>query len=446
MPIPVINYTANPVQGDPIFKNLLSQIQQGMALKYAKPNQEADLSMKLANVQNRQLENQYYPQDMDARLAQLAASTQGQQLQNQYYPQDMEAKLAQLSALTQGQNLGNQLDAVKLKYAPQNAEIDLAQKEVNVPYTKQKMDLLPYQAMGQYYSGLGKYNQSNWQSSPNAQLLRVINNPQMQSLINSNPDVAKAITQTLGNIGLGNNQIPQNIQNMPMQGNGNQNYLNNPSNNIGFSPSDLDVYNIRQNAGDSALKRSQTAQQINQQKYGAILGNIFDQADQQMPSVIKYAGLGGAIKKGTDSLYSALGSSNKDYENYNNFVRVTAPNAANEMRRVLGGQATDYESKLLNSIANPATWSNNPQLAMSQWNSLKDLYQNHINRALYENTSKISNDVRNKLMLSPSEQESLEKNGIAKRVPINSYNQQDIEYTAKKYGMSVDDVRKKLGI
>ena len=45
---------------------------------------------------------------------------------------------------------------------------------------------------------------------------------------------------------------------------------------------------------------------------------------------------------------------------------------ANDFRKLLGAQASDYEGKLMASISDPVIWLSEPELALSQFNTLRD--------------------------------------------------------------------------
>lgn len=129
-----------------------------------------------------------------------------------------------------------------------------------------------------------------------------------------------------------------------------------------------EVQNI---ARSGALKKTETTAQLNQKMYGETLGALMTEAQPLIPSVVKFAGLAGQANKRVDQFASAAGLSNDpDYQNYQNYTRVIAPQVAGEIGRVLGRQATDNERGVLDKIANPSYWDSNPQLALSQLNTL----------------------------------------------------------------------------
>ena len=478
MPLQAINYASLPVQGDPMSAGMMDAILKGMQMKYAKPNMQADL-------QKKQLANALSQVNLDYADPMAQATLDYAQAQTPY-----------LKSQTSGQDLQNALANVQLQYAPEMSQADLDLKKLEIPYKKTQTDLMPADTLAKLLGGAGRYNQSSWQSSPNSQLIRTLNNPQMQSLISNNPEVGASVAKTLGNIGLGNStgdtsgssfQLSNDMINAIMgagQSGGMQSggmgdtgqqslspwaqqqmgamqqrspqMMQGQQQQPQFTPSQQDIDAVMNNAGDAALKKTTTAQQLNQRIYAKELDGLFEEGTNLMPSVIKYAGLLGKSKEGKDKVLSQFQKNDPDYQNYWNFTHNVAPNVANEMRRTLGGQATDYEGKLMADLSSPVYWDSNPELAMGQWNHLTNLYKTKINPVVYGNPSKLTSNMKdqmNNLTISPEEAQQLAQAGIAKPgraqgmgSNIGMPSQEDLEHTAKQYGMTVDQVRQKLGL
>lgn len=308
-------------------------------------------------------------------------------IQAYYMPKESAADLQQ-------KQLANALSKIQLQYAPQTAEADLA-------YKLAQSASLPYQAMGSYYGGLGRYNYSNWSQSPNSMLIRTINTPQMQNLIANNPQVAAQVATALGNIGTSATGLPPGAaplpvpQQMPVPQNvpltvGQQDINNMANAGIGYKPSAQDIQGLQQATGNVLNKKTIPSTLQNQRLYSQILDNLIDRGDELMPNVSKFSGLGGEAKKFFGMTTSASGSTSPEYSDYLNFTRVVGPQIANEMRRVLGGQATDHEQKLMASLANPTGWNVSPKQAMSQWNELKSLYRDKVNPVLAKSPNQIA--------------------------------------------------------
>jgi hypothetical protein len=323
---------------------------------------------------------------------------------------------AQNKADLQAKQLQNALAQINLQTQPQMNQAELALKSAQAADD-------PIKALGAYYGGMGRYNQASWNSSPNSQLIRVLNSPAFESLLSTNPDVAKQVTAALGGIGLSagsgvganppapNGPLtlnPQDLQNLAAAGNqvGASNQPS-PKAQIGagipgssttgrFMPSAQDIQNLQQASGDALIHKTQTAQQQNQRMFGGILDNLFSQGDKEIPSVVKYAGvLGNASGIKEKAIASLGGETSDDYKNYYNFTHVTAPSIANEMGRVLGKHSTDYQQKAMKQLSDPSYWDSNPELAMGQWNAMTSLFKNGVNPVLTNNPSTNLNNMRN---------------------------------------------------
>ncbi len=231
-----------------------------------------------------------------------------------------------------------------------------------------------------------KQARTNYFNNPIVQMGRALNSPTMESLASTNPTVAKYLASALtaGIPGSGQSALTEN-----------------------------DYKQLQANLADTLNRKTTTAQIINQRQYAGILDNLFDKGDSLIPDVSKYAGLVGQGQKGIDALKSSFGTSSPEYSNYLLFSRSLAPILSNEMRRTLGGQATDSEQKIMANLANPAWIDSNPVQAMQQYSFLKSVYRSSVNPALAARSSEtLSNlkgtDIRpgsltgNITMISPS--------------------------------------------
>ena len=113
----------------------------------------------------------------------------------------------------------------------------------------------------------------------------------------------------------------------------------------------------------------------------------------------------GKTKGASDKALSQMQQDTPEqYQKYYNFTRVTAPALANEMRRTLGGQASDKEIQIMGSVANPLTWDSNPKLAMGQWDALKNLFQKQVAGAISASPSQNRQNLINGLGAQPTMQ------------------------------------------
>jgi len=358
-------------------------------------------------------------------LKNLAMQTQQLGIQNQFLPQSLAEQL-------RGASIGNDLKDVELQYAPQmtqaqlamlraqpnlinaqaneaNAKVPLYGAQTNltnaeVPYVglKYTAPFLSAQA-NLLKAGTGVSNSfRNWSQTPEG-----------SALIQSNPGLAQAVFSSMSgqsgllNSGIAGGGVSPSMQNL-LSATGSpgapQQQLpsitlpgttpaapagaasGQPAANMN-APIPDNISAVQNASQDTYAKKVLTANQRNQQLYASILDNLFQGAQPLMDSVTGYAGLAGRAKLQQDRVQASLGKTPSDYQNYLNFTRNYATNIANEMRRTLGGQATDSEQKLMANVSNPAYWDSNPDLAMQQFKSLQDMYRQRVNPALTQTPS-----------------------------------------------------------
>jgi hypothetical protein len=402
------------------------------------------------------------------QMRNLAAQTQQTNIQNQFLPQGLAEQL-------RGASIGNDLKDVELQYAPQMTQAQLAmlraqpnlinaqanEANAKVPLYGAQTNLanaeVPYVGMkyaAPYLSaqanllkaGTGVSNSfRNWSQTPEG-----------SALIQSNPGLAQAVFSAMSgqsgllNSGMAGGGVPPSLQNLlSSSGSGGAQQPQLPSITLpGTAPAGAagaasgqpaanmnasmpnNISAVQSASQDTYAKKVETANQRNQQLYASILDNLFQGAQPLMNSVTGYAGLPGRAKLQQDRVQASFGKTSPDYQNYLNFTRNYAPNIANEMRRTLGGQATDNEQKLMASVANPAYWDSNPDMAMQQFKSLQDMYRQRVNPALTQ---------------TPSQTRAKLNNSNAAPQSAKNYSDADLQHTAQKYGMTIDQVRQRLG-
>jgi hypothetical protein len=148
----------------------------------------------------------------------------------------------------------------------------------------------------------------------------------------------------------------------------------------------------KQAAGETAseiLTKTQPAAVRQQAYYSQIAGNLYNNASQYIPAVANYANAGGSFDKLVDTLSTASGG--KPSPDYNNLLQFKAqvPVIANEVRRQLGGQATDSETKIMDQLVDPNLWNKSPQEVLTLWNNLGNIV-NTTGSVLKENQAQIN--------------------------------------------------------
>ena len=126
---------------------------------------------------------------------------------------------------------------------------------------------------------------------------------------------------------------------------------------------------VRQIARDATVKQTTDVSQRQQRLYSKSVGKIYNQMNAWVPSVMKYAGVGGSLRRGLAHIGTALGDNDPDYNHYVRFKQLAIA-LANEMRRSMGGPSTREDQKLMSILVNPAVWDKSPQLFLQLWRDL----------------------------------------------------------------------------
>lgn len=132
-----------------------------------------------------------------------------------------------------------------------------------------------------------------------------------------------------------------------------------------------DISKLQDTAGSEAIKKTVPANIQTQRYFSKSADNLM----QQIPwdKLGGYAGLAGKLGiTGNRALASMNGVTPQDYVAYNNFIHTQLPALANEIRRSLGGQATNEETELMNNMVNPVYVDNNFPQVLSQVQALKN--------------------------------------------------------------------------
>ncbi len=199
-------------------------------------------------------------------------------------------------------------------------------------------------------------------------------------------------------------------------------------------PSQIDAYYAAQR--QKKTSDPQTRQKSNYAK------NIEKTIARIDPSIFSdYAGIEGFMNLSNDQLKSLQNENPKAYEKYNNFVSVQVPILTSQIRQFYGESIQPEVRQELESIANPITWRKNPKLALSQFNELTSLLRNEMETY----TSTLNAPIKPYEKSIPKEKENLviNKEQIKK---LSNVNDQALQETAKKHGMTVEEVKKQLGL
>lgn len=345
---------------DPAFANMRKQMSNGSNLTLPVNAQTAAaFSNAGANVQ---FDPNIAAQQERERLQQETQNIPGTQYGYQPYAANAQQLLSGvLNNDNRGQNIPPQLQQA---LSTQQQNVTGQQPQANTA--------LDWLAQGLGANRQEKISRTNYMNSMPA--IRAMQNPSVLALASTNRDVARTLAQGLSNQ-MGNN---------------------NPV-------SEKDVDNIMDYSGNVSEKKESTAAVLNQRQYAANLHSLIEQGDKNMPAYAKYSGLLGKADLLKEKAAVALGGNpSPEFTQYANAVKDFVV-IAQDYKRTVSGQSTDKETKIIDSLVSEDTWWNNPKLAMSQWEELKELAKNRISKSL----SKGSKQIREEL----SKGEEAQQNG-----------------------------------
>jgi hypothetical protein len=166
--------------------------------------------------------------------------------------------------------------------------------------------------------------------------------------------------------------------------------------------------------------------------------NITKMMNDVSPSVLeRYTGPAGVARIARDRSLELSGTRVPEFEAYNNFVNVTVPNISDTIRQAYGTSITPEIFNVLKKMSNPISWKNSPSLAIQQWEQLQKEMQQR-------------KQVLGKFVgISQQLPEATSEEGTPQRATQGlpaGVTQEDIEFTAKKKGLTVDEVKRRLGI
>jgi hypothetical protein len=420
----------------------------------------------LRNMQAAQtgIQNAYLPSS-------LAQSLKSQKLANALAQSTLPFAAPQAQAnlgLTDAQTglVQGQTSAIPSQIALQQAQVPFVQSQTAL--NNASLPFMQYKFMAPYISAIARQNQAN-ASTSNA-YANWSKTPQGMAALQKDSGLATGLNsfmQYQANYGnnianqaglfdpstTGNQQAPIQQQSDPTQSPGNQQMVG-QSQPSGYQQLPLNQQQVQrlaqlvqpstngnipaiQAASADALTRKITPSPIqNQRYYDQSLNNMLSQVAPVMPDISQFAGLAGHANQTAQKYAQSAGiATSPMYNNYRNFVDVQAPAIANEFRRSLGGQATDSEREAMTNIAQPAYWDKSPQQALNQYNTLVntiDANSRAISQTPSQNQTSLAQGVQNPPLAG--------KGGANSK-----YRDEDIQFTAQKYGMTPSQVRQKLG-
>lgn len=396
MPLPVINYAALPASGDQFQSGLAESIQNGFKMRYMPDMMKEQLRQaQLANALA-QVQAQYAPQMTQAELeykqqmpANLQAQTGLTQEQAKYFGptamSEMGLRGAQTKLANQQANMpfgghfvpgiGGEiqgLEAVKIMYGEDSPQYQMAKKQfdLNNQSTQSRIDYqnvlaqtLPTRALtapgksiveqsnvgaglmptGNQWGGQGQMQGQQQpmqgQQSPMQQgMPGQMQQPQPTQMPGAG-SMGNAISQAIGQ----NQQVPQ----------------------APASPQEL--------ADQYALYRQKNVSDVDTRKRNLFATNIEKTLNNiNIEDLTQYAGLKGGIEMKKQQGLASVGKQSPAYDKFQNSL-TAADFLASQVRQFYGESIQPEMRQKLESLTNPGTWTNNPELAKQLFKQTKNI-------------------------------------------------------------------------
>lgn len=194
------------------------------------------------------------------------------------------------------------------------------------------------------------------------------------------------------------------------------------------SVSDEEVRRAQEATADRQVKDRTDMQTRNQKRFSTVLNSIVSKREKDLPRLFsKYVGAANKPK-----YLAGLKAGDQDALAFRSFMKTDIPQIANELKRTMGGQATDQETRLMESIVNPDWWFGDARQAISQWNSfiennrliekgldipLRDLFKKDGGRGVLSRASPGAVQSPSITAAPPGTVEMIEQNGKYRAVP-----------------------------
>lgn len=176
----------------------------------------------------------------------------------------------------------------------------------------------------------------------------------------------------------------------------------------------------------------------------------------------RYAGVKGKGDLAKDKLLSLLPGGehlvSPEFNDYNTMVNIAVKMLSAQMLRFNKDSVQPAVQEKYNFVANPNSWYNSPELTIKNYNELVDIMNNEIgtlrdagkNPDVYygRNSNAVKRSNPSDKSSSTSETSTKQNMGNTENPSSKAqkYTDADIKHTAKKYGISEKEVRKKLGL
>lgn len=192
-------------------------------------------------------------------------------------------------------------------------------------------------------------------------------------------------------------------------------------------------------ADEYKLLRQKNTTDQDTRKRNLFASNIEKSLNNLDPSALtQYSGIPGHGKLLLDKLMAGFGNPSKNYQDYAN-SSMAADTAAKQIRQFLGESIQPAMSEKLEQLTNPSAWFYSPDQAKNLVGTTRKLLENEM--GTYRDALRSTDIYQGKGI---SQQNNPQTNSSSKN--NQNYSNEDLEHTAKLRGISVEEVKRKLGI
>jgi NACalpha-BTF3-like transcription factor len=140
--------------------------------------------------------------------------------------------------------------------------------------------------------------------------------------------------------------------------------------------------------------------------------------------LVRYSGPEGLLRRKIEEAKSIKGKESEDFRRYHE-AETSAASLAKQVRQLLGDSITPSAQEALSALANPSALNYNPEVAKRKYNQYVKILEREM---------KTFEDAAKNAEVFYGKKEKAEP----------AYNEDDIEFTARKYGVSREEVIQKL--
>jgi len=159
---------------------------------------------------------------------------------------------------------------------------------------------------------------------------------------------------------------------------------------------DLPPYEKEAMIGRYELSRQKQISDSDARKRALFASNVDKTLENINPKdLVQYGGIKGQAKLKADQIKAGLGNASKDYVKYQDAL-TGAKLLAKQVRQFYGDSITPQVQEQLAEMVNPATWANNPDVALRKFNRFKKILQSETGtyRSALKETKEFNEDAQ----------------------------------------------------